>query len=127
MRLYLGADMPTCELLHLLREQCPDLLGLSLSVYLHLNTLLHMDAVRAEFPILPILIGGQGIAAGRAESGAGTSGSLCGRSRRAEPFRRRLGSDCRIRFNRHNAADHSGGRAMNRQDLLENRPRLAGF
>ncbi|HQC71868.1 MAG TPA: cobalamin-dependent protein [Candidatus Competibacteraceae bacterium] len=59
---YLGADMPTCELLHLLREQCPDLLGLSLSVYLHLNTLLHMlDAVRAEFPILPILIGGQGL------------------------------------------------------------------
>ena len=59
---YLGADMPTCELLHLLREQGPDLLGLSLSVYLHLNTLLHMLAAgRAEFLTLPILIGGQGL------------------------------------------------------------------
>ncbi len=59
---YLGADTPTRELLRLLREQPPDLVGLSLSVYFHLGDLrATVDTIRAEFPALPILIGGQGL------------------------------------------------------------------
>lgn len=59
---YLGANTPTGELLRLLRERRPDLVGLSLSVYFHVGILRGMvDAIRAEFPALPILIGGQGL------------------------------------------------------------------
>ncbi len=59
---YLGADTPTRELLHLVRERHPDAVGLSLSVYFHLGALQDMIwALRAEHPDLPILIGGQGL------------------------------------------------------------------
>ena len=59
---YLGADTPVRELLRLLHEQPPDLVGLSLSVYFHIGDLYAtVDAIRAEFPVLPILIGGQGL------------------------------------------------------------------
>lgn len=59
---YLGANTPAGELSRLLREQRPDLVGLSLSVYFHVGVLRGMvDAIRAEFPALPILIGGQGL------------------------------------------------------------------
>jgi methanogenic corrinoid protein MtbC1 len=59
---YLGANTPAGELSRLLREQPPDLVGLSLSVYFHVGVLRGMvDAIRAEFPALPILIGGQGL------------------------------------------------------------------
>lgn len=59
---YLGANTPAGELSRLLREQCPDLVGLSLSVYFHVGVLRGMvEDIRAEFPALPILIGGQGL------------------------------------------------------------------
>ena len=59
---YLGANTPVRELSRLLRETCPDLVGLSLSVYFHVGILRDMvEAIRAEFPALPMLIGGQGL------------------------------------------------------------------
>ena len=59
---YLGANTPVRELSRLLRETRPDLVGLSLSVYFHIGILRGMvEAIRAEFPALPILIGGQGL------------------------------------------------------------------
>lgn len=59
---YLGANTPTGDLLRLLREQRPNLVGLSLSLYFHISVLQNtVDAIRAEFPDLPILIGGQGL------------------------------------------------------------------
>jgi methanogenic corrinoid protein MtbC1 len=59
---YLGADTPTGELIRMLREQQPDLLGLSLSVYFHLDNLVQaVESIRAEFPVLPILVGGQAL------------------------------------------------------------------
>lgn len=59
---YLGADTPTRDLLSLLREQRPNLVGLSLSVHVHLGALQNaVAAIRTEFPNLPILIGGQGL------------------------------------------------------------------
>lgn len=59
--LYLGADTPLGELLRLLREQTPDAVALSLTVFFHMPALIKMiDAIREEFPELPILVGGQG-------------------------------------------------------------------
>ncbi len=57
---YLGANVPTNELARFIADIRPDLLGLSLSVYMHLavlNTML--DTLTRRFPKLPILIGGQ--------------------------------------------------------------------
>ncbi|HYN76689.1 MAG TPA: cobalamin-dependent protein [Lamprocystis sp. (in: g-proteobacteria)] len=60
--LYLGADTPTSELLRTLRELRPDAVGLSLSVNFHLSTLAAaIKAIRAAFPDLPMVIGGQGL------------------------------------------------------------------
>ena len=60
--LYLGADTPTAELLRTVRELRPDVVGLSLSVYQHLGALeTAIGLIRAEFPDLPLLIGGQGL------------------------------------------------------------------
>jgi len=57
---FLGADVPSNELLAFVAELEPDLIALSLSVYFHvpkLETMLHR--IREVFPDLPIVIGGQ--------------------------------------------------------------------
>ena len=60
--LYLGADTPTAELLRTVLDLHPDAVGLSLSVYAHLGTLLDALArLRCAHPDLPVLIGGQGL------------------------------------------------------------------
>ncbi len=57
---YLGANVPTDELARYIDDTRPDLLGLSLSVYMHLAVLKSMlDTLTSRFPELPILIGGQ--------------------------------------------------------------------
>lgn len=57
---FLGADVPTNELLDFVREIEPDLLALSLSVYFHLPKLETMlDRIRRTSPTLPVMIGGQ--------------------------------------------------------------------
>lgn len=57
---FLGADVPTNELLVFLRETEPDLVALSLSVYFHVPKLeMMLDRIRRSFPELPIVIGGQ--------------------------------------------------------------------
>ena len=57
---FLGADTPLPDLLQLIEERRPTLLGLSLSIYINLPALLEaLDAVTAAYPDLPILVGGQ--------------------------------------------------------------------
>ena len=57
---FLGANTPIKDLLDLIDKRNPDLLALSLSIYSNLPSLLQaLDAVRAEYPDLPILVGGQ--------------------------------------------------------------------
>ena len=57
---FLGADTPLPDLLRLIEEQRPSLVGLSLSIYFSLPALLEaLDAVTAAHPDLPILVGGQ--------------------------------------------------------------------
>jgi MerR family transcriptional regulator, light-induced transcriptional regulator len=57
---FLGGNRPVTDLLSLIREQQPDLLALSLSI--HANFPLLLDAlavIRRDFPLLPIIVGGQ--------------------------------------------------------------------
>ena len=57
---FLGADTPLPDLLRLIAERRPSLLGLSLSIYFNLPALQKaLDAVSRAYPALPILVGGQ--------------------------------------------------------------------
>ena len=59
---FLGANTPLPDLMCLIDERQPDMLGLSLSIYFNLPALLRaLDAVTAAHSKLPILIGGQAL------------------------------------------------------------------
>lgn len=60
---FLGTGIPTSELVRFIREVQPDLLAISLSVYYNYSYLVKMlETIRAEFPTLLILLGGQAFA-----------------------------------------------------------------
>lgn len=57
---FLGAGIPTTELVMFVRETRPDMLAISLTVYFNFTCLLRMlELLRKEFPALPIILGGQ--------------------------------------------------------------------
>lgn len=57
---FLGANTPPEELLKLIQEKKPDLLGLSLSIYFNVENLYRvLEMVRGSFRDFPILVGGQ--------------------------------------------------------------------
>jgi methanogenic corrinoid protein MtbC1 len=59
---FLGANMPTLDLLKLIDEKKPHLVGLSLSVCFNASRLLEaIETIRGRWPELPILIGGQAV------------------------------------------------------------------
>lgn len=61
---FLGAGIPTFELIRFMEQVKPDLLAISLSVYFNYPNLLSMIAnIRTRFPELTILLGGQAIQA----------------------------------------------------------------
>lgn len=58
--IYLGGNTPAMELVEFLRETEPDVVGLSVSVYFHMNTLVKtVEILNEEFKSLKIIIGGQ--------------------------------------------------------------------
>ncbi len=64
---YLGSGTPGNELICFAQEIQPDVIGLSLSVYFHMEQLEKMiKAIREHFPGMPILIGGQAFRHGTA-------------------------------------------------------------
>jgi methanogenic corrinoid protein MtbC1 len=57
---FLGANTPPEELLGLIQQKKPDVLGLSLSIYFNLESLCRvLEVVRGSFRNLPVLAGGQ--------------------------------------------------------------------
>ncbi|WP_347838324.1 cobalamin-dependent protein [uncultured Draconibacterium sp.] len=57
---FLGTGIPTHELKRYLREEEPEILAISLSIYFNYKKLIHtIEAVRADFPNLLIIVGGQ--------------------------------------------------------------------
>jgi methanogenic corrinoid protein MtbC1 len=57
---FLGANTPVQDLLTMIEQKNPALIALSLSIYSNLPALIKaLEAVRAKYPDLPILVGGQ--------------------------------------------------------------------
>jgi methanogenic corrinoid protein MtbC1 len=57
---FLGANTPVDDLLQLIDEKSPDMLGLSLSIYFNTARLIEViEEVRGAYPQLDILVGGQ--------------------------------------------------------------------
>ena len=57
---FLGANTPPEDLLKLIQEKKPDVLGLSLSIYFNMEYLLRvLEMVRGSFRDLPVVVGGQ--------------------------------------------------------------------
>ncbi|KAF0129198.1 MAG: cobalamin B12-binding domain-containing protein [Bacteroidetes bacterium] len=58
--LFLGAGIPTAELIRFIRESKPDVLAISLSIYFNFTNLIKMlELVRSDFSGLQIIVGGQ--------------------------------------------------------------------
>ena len=75
---FLGANTPPRDLLDLIRDKQPDAVALSLTVYFNLETLLQTAAaIRAEFPAVPILVGGQAFRFGGRERAEQIAGVRC--------------------------------------------------
>lgn len=65
---FLGANTPLRDLLSLIDEDGPDLVGLSMSIYSHLPRLIEViDTLVARYPRLPVLVGGQAFRFGGAD------------------------------------------------------------
>ncbi len=73
---FLGANVPREEMLRFIDEKKPDVLGLSLSIYSQMKTLIDvMESVRSVFPRLDMIIGGQAFRWGGRELVARISGT----------------------------------------------------
>ena len=58
---YLGASTPLRELLRMTTDIQPQVIGLSLSVYSHMNLLVQaLDVLQSRHPGVPVIVGGQG-------------------------------------------------------------------
>jgi len=65
---FIGANTPLKDLIHFIKEQKPDLIGLSLSIYFNMPELSKVLAeLRENFTETPILVGGQAFRWGGAE------------------------------------------------------------
>ncbi len=65
---FLGANTPVGDLLELIRQKQPEVVALSLTVQQGLDALLHAaEQIRAQFPAVPILVGGQAFRGGGRE------------------------------------------------------------
>lgn len=59
---FLGAGIPTSELLKFIKQVNPNLIAISLSVYFNYSSLIKMlSAIRESFPQIEIIIGGQAL------------------------------------------------------------------
>lgn len=66
---FLGANTPTSDLMEMVKDERPDAIALSLSIYYNLEPLLRtLEAVPHAFPTLPIVVGGQAFRWGDEES-----------------------------------------------------------
>jgi len=66
---FVGANTPTRDLLLLIEEKKPDIVGLSVSIYFNMAPLLKvMEVIRSHYPNLEMLVGGQAFRWGGVEA-----------------------------------------------------------
>ncbi len=66
---FLGANIPVDQVVSYIDEKKPDLVGLSLSIYFNFPSLKkEIEAIRAHFPDLDIIVGGQAFKWGKIQS-----------------------------------------------------------
>lgn len=66
--LFVGANIPPSEIVTLIREKSPDVVGISSSFYINITRLISLiQLIRDEFPEQEIIVGGQALAEGRSE------------------------------------------------------------
>lgn len=66
--IFLGANIPQDEVVMLIRDKHPDIVGISSSFYININRLLNLlDAIKEEYPDQEIIVGGQSLSEGRSE------------------------------------------------------------
>ena len=57
---FLGTGIPTSELVKYLRQENPDILAISMSIFFNYQNLVRMvKSIKTEFPNLTIIVGGQ--------------------------------------------------------------------
>jgi methanogenic corrinoid protein MtbC1 len=67
---FLGANTPAVDMLQMIEERSPEVLGLSVSIYFNMAPLHRMiEIVRASYPSLDIFVGGQGFRWGGTDIG----------------------------------------------------------
>jgi MerR family transcriptional regulator, light-induced transcriptional regulator len=65
---FLGANTPVVELMKFIREKKPDIVGLSMAVYINMPMLIEaLDGIKAVTPRIPVLLGGQAFRSGGLE------------------------------------------------------------
>lgn len=75
---FLGTNTPTNELLVFINNKAPDVVALSTTVYFNLENLLKTtNAIRAMFPLVPILVGGQAFRCGGRDRAERIPGVRC--------------------------------------------------
>jgi methanogenic corrinoid protein MtbC1 len=66
--IFIGANIPQEEIITLIREKHPDLVGISSSFYINIRRLINLlEEIKAEFPSQEIIVGGQSLSEGRSE------------------------------------------------------------
>ncbi len=66
--IFVGANIPQEEIMNLIREKKPDMVGISNSFYMNISRLINLlDDIKEEFPEQEIVVGGQALANGRSE------------------------------------------------------------
>ncbi len=66
--LFVGANISPSEIMKLIREKMPDVVGISSSFYMNITRLMNLiQLIKEEFPDQEIIVGGQALAEGRSE------------------------------------------------------------
>jgi len=66
--IFVGANIPCNEIIQLIGEIKPDIVGISSSFYININRLIKLiQSLKEEFPNQEIIVGGQALAEGRSE------------------------------------------------------------
>ena len=66
--IFAGSNTPEQEIIHLIKEKQPDIVGISSSFYININRLIKLvQVIKENFPAQEILVGGQALSEGHTD------------------------------------------------------------